>query len=109
MVDVEVAVAEPPPPLVEPAPVDPIVVAATTSPAVRRGLSTRRALELRSQHTRILLGLWQRLEKYLANPQRPLGNRKDPELLERMMRVVRKGMAEKSAEFRRQGEIYVKQ
>ena len=37
-----------------------------------------------------------RTREFAANPQRPLGDRKDPELLERMMRVVRKGMAEKS-------------
>ena len=37
-----------------------------------------------------------RTREFAANPQRPLGDRKDPELLERLMRVVRKGMAEKS-------------
>jgi nitrile hydratase subunit beta len=38
-----------------------------------------------------------RTKEFEENPQKPLLDRKDPELLERMMRVVRKGMAEQSA------------
>jgi nitrile hydratase subunit beta len=38
-----------------------------------------------------------RTKEFEENPQKPLLDRKDPELLERMMRAVRKGMAEQSA------------
>jgi nitrile hydratase len=38
-----------------------------------------------------------RTKEFGDNPQKPLPDRKDPELLERMMRVVRQGMAEQSA------------
>jgi nitrile hydratase subunit beta len=38
-----------------------------------------------------------RTREFEENPQKPLLDRKDPELLERMMRVVRKGMPEQSA------------
>lgn len=75
--EAEVVVLPQPEP--EPPP-DPVVAAATTSPAARRGLCSRQALAAREQHTRVLQLLWGRLEKYLADPQRPLSKQEAGEL-----------------------------
>jgi hypothetical protein len=50
----------------------PILEAAERSPAARRGLSTRRALLLRTKRTRRLLIVWRRLGAYVADPERRL-------------------------------------
>ncbi len=50
---------------------------------VEKGVIQREELEARTKH-------------FEANPTEPLSDRKDPELLARVMNVVRKGMAEKS-------------
>src|SRR5215468_2190881 len=58
-------------------------LASVSTLLVEKGVIGREELEARAR-------------EFAMNPQRSLGDRKDPELLERMMRVVRKGMAEMS-------------
>ena len=59
-------------------------LASVSTLLVEKGVISRDELEARTK-------------EFGDNPQKPLPDRKDPELLERMMRVVRKGMAEQSA------------
>ena len=59
-------------------------LASVSTLLVEKGVISREELEARTK-------------EFEDNPQKPLPDRKDPELLERMMRVVRKGMAEQSA------------
>jgi nitrile hydratase subunit beta len=58
-------------------------LASVSTLLVEKGVISREELEARTK-------------EFEDNPQKPLPDRKDPELLERMMRVVRKGMAEQS-------------
>ena len=59
-------------------------LASVSTLLVEKGVISREELEARTK-------------EFEDNPQKPLPDRKDPELLERMMRAVRKGMAEQSA------------
>jgi nitrile hydratase len=58
-------------------------LASVSTLLVEKGVISREELEARTK-------------EFEDNPQKPLPDRKDPELLARMMRVVRKGMAEQS-------------
>jgi nitrile hydratase len=58
-------------------------LASVSTLLVEKGVISREELEARTS-------------EFERNPQAPLPDRKDPELLARMMNVVRKGMAEKS-------------
>jgi hypothetical protein len=81
----------PPPPVLPPAPppepVDTVVEAAQTSPAVRRGLATKRALYNRIARTRELLRLWQRVGKHLDDAEKRLGKQEAGELYKLVRQV----------------------
>jgi hypothetical protein len=73
----------PPPPLPPappPVPIDTVVQSARSSPQVRRGLSTRRALYRRIAHTRGLLHSWRRIGKHLDDADKRLNKQEASEL-----------------------------
>lgn len=70
----------PPAPLPEPEPIDPVIEAARSTPQVKRGLATRRAIFARLARTRELLILWGKLEKFVADPARRLSRTETAEL-----------------------------
>jgi hypothetical protein len=71
-----------------PEPLDPVIEAARASPQARRGLATKRALYYRIARTRQLLGVWNRLGKYLAAPTRRLGRQSEAKDLVALMGEV---------------------
>lgn len=78
-----------PPPIPPPPPVDPVVEAATTSKAARKGLGTKRALYNRIAQTRKLLWAWEQAGKYLSNPKRRLTKPAEATELIRQLTTIR--------------------
>jgi hypothetical protein len=77
----------PPPPLpaAPPAPpIDTVVESARTSPAVKRGLTTKRALYHRVARTRQLLRLWHRIGKHFVDTERRLSKQEASDLYKRV-------------------------